>query len=487
LTFSPASGDNCRLFAPRRPGAWNSSKEGDALLTYTLPGGLPAGSRTVWSRLTLLPLAPGLLTPFSYSVLADMAGRAWFLHYDRLGFDPTPRARVLRHHQGFPYANATLSAQREAEAAGVAPPTLLLDGKPFPFTKWEKSGFLAGIKAGMNERKIDKVLRAYADEVQSAADRAQEWLARVRAMRWSQAEILQIMEEIEPLAAAPFATLLAVRQSVDLYFNRIALLLAAKMPAPEAVTLLDGALAGVSHPVEDEIARRLRDMAAQATPAARAWLAEADAADWQRTCPDPALVEALRSFLDRFGHRSAAIAEVSTPRWEEDPAPILRALAHSAAQPAPTSPGSPAAPDPLASLAPGDRKQTAQALDDLRRLLPLQSRALDAVACIFAGTRRWALAASYEAMGDRRILHEEDVFFFALEEMKQMMTGEWNVSDAHEIQATAEKRRAAHAALPATGPDLLIGDAPAKSLDIQGLPVSLFRGALPRLLAAQPA
>ena len=426
LTFSPASGDNCRLFALRTRGAPNLHKEGETLLTYTLPGGLPAGSRTVWSRLTLLPLAPTVLTPFSYSVLADMAGRAWFLHYDRLGFEPMPRARVLRSHQGCPYANATLSAQREAEAAGVAPPILLLDGKPFPLAKVEKAGFLAGIKAGMNERKIDKVLRAYADEVQVAADMAQTWLARVRAMRWSQAEILQIMEEIEPFAAAPFAILLAVRQNVDALFNRIALLLADKMPAPEAVALLDAALAGVSHPVEDEIARRLREMAAQATPIAHAWLAGAGA-DWQRTCPDPALADALRSFLDRFGHRSAAIAEVSTPRWEEDPTPILRALAHSAAQPAAASPGSPAAPDPLASLAPGDRKQAAQALGDLRRLLPLQSRALDAVACMFAGARRWALAASHEAMGDRRILREEDVFFFELEEVKQLMTGEWNV------------------------------------------------------------
>jgi pyruvate,water dikinase len=452
------------------------------LLTYTLPGGLPAGSRTAWSRLTLLPLAPGPLTPFSYSVLADVAGRAWFLHYDRLGFDPMPRARVLRYHQGLPYANASLSAQREAEAAGIAPPTLLLDGKPFPLAKVEKAGFLAGIKAGMNERKVDKLLRAYGDEVQGAADTARAWYARVRGLRWSQAEILQIMEEIEPVAAAPFAILLAVRQNVDLLFNRVALLLAAKMPAPEAVALLDAALADAPHPVEDEIARRLGEMAAQAGPAARAWLAAAGADDWQNTCPDPALGEALRAFLERYGRRSAAIAEVSTPRWEEDPTPLFRALAHGAARP-PTR----AAPDALSSLAPGERKQAAQAIDDLRRLLPLQSCALDAVAFTFAGTRRWALAASHEAMSDWRILHEEDVFFFELEEMKQMMTGEWNVSDAHEIQAAAEKRKAAQAALPATGPDLLIGDAPAQSLDRQGLPASLCPDVLARLFAAQPA
>jgi pyruvate,water dikinase len=441
------------------------------LLTYTLPRGLPAGSRTAWSRLTLLPLAPGLLTPFSYSVLADMAGRAWFLYYDRLGFDPMPRARVLRYYQGLPYANAALSAQREAAAAGIAPPTLLLDGRPFPLATVEKAGFLAGIKAGMNERKVDKLLRAYADELQGAAESARAWWARVRAMRWSQAEILQIMEEIEPAAAAPFAIFLAVRQNVDLLFNRVALLLAAQMPAPEAVALLDAALADVSHPVEDEIARRLGEMAAQATPAARAWLAAATADGWQSACPDPALADALRAFLDRFGHRSGDIAEVAAPRWEEDPAPLFRALAEAAARPAAARP---AAPDPLPRIVPGERRQAAQALDDLRRLLPLQSRALDAVAFMFAGTRRWALAASHEAMGDRRILHEEDVFFFELEEMKQMMTGEWNVSDAHEIQAAAAQRKAAHAALAATGPDLLIGDAPAQSLDIQGLPSSIW-------------
>lgn len=455
------------------------------MLAYTLPGGIPAGSRTAWSRLTLLPLAPGALTPFSFSVLADMAGRAWFLHYDRLGFDPVPRARVLRHHEGFPYANVTLSAQREAEAAAIAPPTVLLDGKPFQVAKVEKAGFLGGLKAGMNERKVDKLMHAYAGEVEDLAGNAREWLLRVRSLRWSQAEILQIMEEIEPVAAPPFAIFLSVRQTVDLLFNRVALMLAGKLAAPEAVALVDAALADAAHPIEDEIERRLRGMAAQATPAARAWLPTAPGINWREGCPDPALADELDAFLTRFGHRSANIAELAGPRWDEDAGPVLHALGRLAEQPAPAA--RPAPPDLLARLDASDRKRAAQALDDLRRLIPLQSRALDGVALLLAGARHWARAASHEAMTDRRILHEADVFVFELEEMKQMMTGEWNVSDAHEIQAAAAKRKAAHAALSQTAPVLLIGDAPAHSLDIPGLPVSLHRDVFPAILAARPA
>ena len=86
------------------------------------------------------------VTPFSYSVLAEIAGRAWYQYFDRLGFDPLPRARVLRQYQGRAYLNVTLSAQRDAEQAGLEPITLRVDGQRFPLCKWEKSGFLAGFK-----------------------------------------------------------------------------------------------------------------------------------------------------------------------------------------------------------------------------------------------------------------------------------------------------------------------------------------------------
>ena len=51
------------------------------------------------------------------------------------------------------------------------------------------------------------------------------------------------------------------------------------------------------------------------------------------------------------------------------------------------------------------------------------------------------------------------MFFFQLEEIKQMMTGEWNVSDLGDIHATArERKRQVEAWQALHAPPMLVGD-----------------------------
>ncbi len=191
------------------------------MLNYHLPAGMPSGSRAAWSRLLLQPLADDLLTPLSYSVLAEVAGRAWFVYYDRLGFDPIPRARVVRQHQGRAYFNLTLSAQREAEFAATEPISFVVDGAPQPLVKVEKPGLLAGIKSSRAAGRLAKNWAALAGDVQANAESATAWAERVREYRWTQAEILQIMEEIEPNMVPLFVPFLAARQGILLSVNRL--------------------------------------------------------------------------------------------------------------------------------------------------------------------------------------------------------------------------------------------------------------------------
>lgn len=440
------------------------------MLHYKLPSGLPAGSRSAWSRLLLLPYAPDLLTPFSYSVLAEIASRAWFLYYDRIGFEPIPRARVMRQLDGRAYFNLTLSAQREAEHAATEPITFLLDDIPFPITKVEKGGFLAGIKTGRAARTQERALQAMLAESAGAVETARQWEQRVRDYRWTQAEILQIMEEIEPAAATAFVPFLAARQSVLLHANRLVRL--ANQPASETLRQIDRGL-GSGETVESEIARRLQRMAGKVTPSLRAWIDSSDSLDLsgeeaaaalQTRLAEAGLDAEMTAFLADFGHRAASIGEIAEPRWGDDPAPLLRALL--------APPAAPAAGDThavtvlLAAVDARERKGAQESLEALRVAIPLQSKALDALAWIMAGARRWTWGAAREAMSDKRITSLDNVFFYELEELKEMMTNEWNISDRQGIQTTAEKRKAQYAlwrAAPA--PDLLIGDTPALTQD----------------------
>ncbi len=80
------------------------------------------------------------------------------------------------------------------------------------------------------------------------------------------------------------------------------------------------------------------------------------------------------------------------------------------------------------------------------------------MAYIWAG-REWAKAAAHEAAHDGRLQEEDEVFFFQLEEIKQMMTGEWNVSDLSDIHATAaERKRQVEAWRELHTPPVLVGD-----------------------------
>lgn len=422
--------------------------------------GSQSGGAPLWSRAVLQPLAPGALTPFSASVLAEMAGRAWFNYYDRLGFDPMPKARVVRSVQGRPFFTLTLSAQLEAEHAGSEPPVLSVNGVVRPLARFEKPGLLAALKLRGGASKLAAVLPALAGELDAAAEQGQTWLRRVQAMHWSQAEILQIMEEIERVGARTLQLYVAARLHLEFAFLRLSALPSAPT-TPQQMEALAAALRLQGASVDDAIARRVADLAglAAAEPAARAFLTAGNFADWANRLPAGPLADGLAALLADHGHRCIGEGELMTPRWAEDPSALLAAIA--AAQQQAVAPA-PAAPDeaPFLALVDGKRRKEAQTLlAQARQALLLQSHALDVHAYTLAGTRIWALAAGHEALGDGRLLAVDDVFFYELEETKQMMTGEWNISDLDGIHATASERKVLyHSRQQSLVGDLLVGE-----------------------------
>ncbi len=432
------------------------------MLNYRLASGLPSGSRAAWSRLLLLPLSHGPLSPLSYSLLAEVTGRAWFQYYDRIEFDPMPRARVVRQSEGSAYFNLTLSAQREAEQAARAPIAFVLNGEPFGVAKLEKGGFLAGLKSGRAQNRQEKLLAELLQQRAAAEETARAWHSRIVDYRWTQAEILQIMEEIEPTAAKAFVPWMAGRQQLLHALNR--LLRLSTLPPVKTLELLDAALGAIEGVTEIEIARRLHKLGGSVTPALRAWVAAGELSDPAPQLTAAGLSDGWAALLADYGHRSLNMGELAEPRWFENPAPLLRALVAPPALPQPPSPA--ALETLLAAIDAGERKAAQATVAELRAALLLQSAATDALAWVLAGARRWAAGAAREANADTRIVALDDVFLFELEELKQMMTNEWNTSDRTLIQGKAVTRKAQFSAWQAAAaPDLFIGDSPAEALD----------------------
>ena len=245
------------------------------MLDYTVQGAQPGSNATVWSRLSLQALAPGVLTPFSFSVLSELMSRAWYQYYDRLGFAPTPRERCLvRQHQGRADVNLTVSARLEAEQAGLEPITLTVNGQPYPLASVAKAGFLAGIKLGRAQQKIDDALVALGKEVDAVAAKAESWHAKTLDMRWTQADILLIMEEIERAGMESMVALIAARHNLALTYARLIAASRDALGYPANLAAINAALADAQGLVETEIASAIADLgdAARGNGAVLDWL-----------------------------------------------------------------------------------------------------------------------------------------------------------------------------------------------------------------------
>lgn len=441
---------------------------GPHIMDLILEGSQPAPG-AIWSRSLLQPLAPGALTPFSASMIAASAPRAWHQYYDRLGFEPPARPRLVRMFAGRPFVDETLSAGIEVQHTGQEPPRLRVNGQPLALSAWEKPGFLGGLKLGRGAKRVSETLDALAHELDAVTERARAWQRRVVGLRWSQAEVLQIMEEIERVAAATLLPYVAVRRHLEQSLWRLLDVLS----AADGPRLVAQALAGGEAPLEAQMAQGIVQLAgvARGEPSAARWLRDGAWADWEAALPDGPFQEGLRRWLADFGHRAVGEGDLAAPRWYEDPAPVFGALAALLEKDlAPSRPPADGLPALIAAVGPKSRKLAEQWVFQLRRWLPVQSRALHAYAYILAGTRRWALAAGREAMGDGRLPAIEDVFFYELEEMKEMMTGEWNVSDLAGIHGVAAERKGQVATWRAeVAPPFLVGDGPVR-LTQQGLP-----------------
>jgi hypothetical protein len=299
---------------------------GYCLLDYTLPNGLPPGSRTAWSRIPLQPLVREPLTPLSYSILAEIAGRAWRHYFDALGFDPMPRARILRQYQGYPYLNFTISAQRDAEHAGIEPLTLYLDGRPFPVSKREKSGFLIGIKHIIAQNRVENSLKQLAADLGAITRQVQAWYEKILGLRWTQAEVLQIMEEIEAIGVRSFQAFFAARHHLDLSYNRL-LRLTAQGGAPANVALVDAIFEDNTGLIEQALEDKLNGLGQMVTEdeSALSWLSTGAYDAWEQTAPKR-LSAAITELLDAHGHRCVDEGEIRHPRWRENPAPLFEQI-----------------------------------------------------------------------------------------------------------------------------------------------------------------
>jgi hypothetical protein len=250
----------------------------------------------------------------------------------------------------------------------------------------------------------------------------------VQGLKWTQADVLQVMEELEPHAVSALQIYLLARSTLNPADARLRARLAEWAPG-----ISPGQVAGL-YLAEDDL------------PSVQAALDVAAAARL------PAASSERLAILARSGYAGPGGIRPDASRWGEagellESIPMLQdgKARLRAAQAARRE----AERGVRGKLNDGQARQLDELLARARQAMRAADVAWDGLVMLMAAAQRWAGAAAREALLAGLIARPDDVLFLELEELKQVATGEWHAGRSGEAQAEVARRMAAAPALRA--------------------------------------
>jgi phosphohistidine swiveling domain-containing protein len=361
-------------------------------------------------------LFPGVATPFGWTILCTPAESALRRAFAELGA-PAPEGIQLwqRDRDGQVRVNASALAEAAHRLHGAAWLGSIRGEMP--------GGMLGRLQTGGVIRKAQTRADAAVAGVQDLHARTARWLDWVRGLHWTQADLLQVMEELEPKARDVLQTYFVLRAGLSAAAAQVAARLAEWLPErpPDVTWGLYVGLAGMPG-IESAYALAVaaRDEASR------------DAA------------------LARFGHRGPGEMRPDGMRWADQPA-LLASLADQRPQRnSDTAHIERQAVEAwvFGQLDAGKSRQFEVALRRAQALCVAADVAWDASTMVMAAAQRWAEATASEATSAGLIARPADVLYLELEELKQVATGEWHPGRSAAVQDEVARRRAQIAGHP---------------------------------------
>ncbi len=369
-----------------------------------------------WTRWLAADLFPGTALPFAWSILQDPLDRALRRALTGLGMTTLSSGALWQlADDGRVYVSAAALAAADQALKGAA-----WFGRERPA---RAGGLMARLGAqGTIRRAQARVAEAQA-HMEALHDRLRKWLHWVRERRWAQADLLQVMEELEPRAA----------DALEAYFVLSAGLRAA---AAQADDLLTESLPDAPPHIRLDLYAGLADLPSVAAVYA---LRAAAASPGNRS----GRLEAL----SRYGHRGPGEMRPDAQRWADTPALLDLLAGHPVRHTAETANRRRAEAEGWVNsrLAGGRRQKLLEAVTRARELCRGADLAWDALTMVLAAAQRWLSAAAAEACNAGLLEVAEDALFLELEELKQVATGEWHRGRGEEVRALVVERK--HSAL----------------------------------------
>jgi rifampicin phosphotransferase len=443
--------------------------------------------QTLWTRANLKEVFPDQPSPLALSYLSVALNRMFREYNSAQGYEVPANARLVGVFRGRPYLNLTLMNQMTVARGGRPEIVSRLFGgaTPPPRLAPTASRPIGGLRHGA------RLARELLTTVFLTPRRAQRLFRTIRrqARTFAAVPLAQLDDAAMHDHLIRFANTLLHRATLRRLHEIVSAqsraymilerLLSAWIPA-KAERLLTQLMTGLGTLPNARLTYRLMALGAMARtePRVEAFLASAREREalggYRAALAGSRFLAALDHLLGEFGHRGPFESDVMSPRFSENPEPLLRVIQAYLRVPALESPDRHEADrrrirqvakrEAHLSLR-ADRPWSTFAVQwmvlsvvctALQRLLADRDENRHVTTLLVAHLRRVALEIGHRAARDGRLAVPDDVFFVLWDELPTLLADR----DRDWRPVVAERRREQARYETVTAPDLLQGDEP---------------------------
>lgn len=294
--------------------------------------------RIVWSNVNVGEALPGVVTPFTWSVLSGFSDTGFRRAFSALGCTVPRDAELVGNFRGRIYLNLSEFLDIASQVPGLSAESILALGGGDPSITMPEPGGRPGMSAFIARLPwtVGRLVREHRDlhgrvaRFEARFHEEMERLARFDLRLLSGAGVERVLSEVERALDATGQVLLTVYGNLLASVIVLRTLLRVVDPVRKDALLRDllTGLVGVDSAAPGIELARIAELARE-DATAHELLARLDSADTVdlASLPEGATKRALTAFLDRHGQRGVREAEIAEPRWAEDPSLLLRTLA----------------------------------------------------------------------------------------------------------------------------------------------------------------
>jgi phosphohistidine swiveling domain-containing protein len=432
-----------------------------------------AATEIVWGNANLKDVMPGLVSPFTWSLMRPQLEAAMRQQYAQVGYACVSEHPLIRRFWGRPYFNLSLfheaaytlygttPEKQVAQLGGAMVQGFTLRGTPSP---WQRLRWLRN--ALRFNRIAERARKAAASSFVAVQNHWREELQEAKQL--DRPALLHKLDTFTAVTRPFLLQHLHLTWAMSGNFSYLRQLIARVVPQTSA-GLVANLTTGIGDISSADHSYRLWELSrlARQSPKVMAFLQGREWHGWREAFAGTSFAHAWQTFLEAFGHRSLYEVEMANPRWREQPDYLFEVLASYATLDQETAPFDPqeqarrrqaAECDIRRSIAPWRRPWFRTVLRRTQEFSRLRENSKSHLVQLIDIGRCLALTAARFLIDDGRLTESEAVFLLEIDEIKAALRGEKSADEISRLITQRRLERQRYAAFQP--PEVFVGERP---------------------------